>query len=250
MAEKKRSPLSPLTVIGELLLLGGLGVLGYIVWQPWYAAFVIGGNQQDLAAQHSQQWAQEADDPGEEDEDQPEDVLPVPETGDIGDVFGVIYIPALGKDYSYLVAEGVDTPNPLDNWNSGVGHYPTSSKPGEKGNFALAAHRSGVLAPFRDIEYLRLGDPVYFETKDGWYTYKYRTQEIVTPESVEVLNSFPYVDDGSVDDKGILTLTSCHPKNGIALRYIGFAVFEDFTPRADGPPPALAAVNKNVGKES
>ncbi|MGO1434090.1 MAG: class E sortase [Canibacter sp.] len=240
MAKKKRAPLSPLTVIGELLLLGGLGVLGYIVWQPWYASLVLGGNQTTLSAEHSAQWSEE---------EASTDELPVPEVGDNGDIFGVLYVPALGKDFSNVVAEGVGRPEPLDNWDSGVGHYPTTAKPGEVGNFALAAHRNGVLAPFRDVEYLRVGDPIYFETKDGWYTYTFRTQEVVGADAIEVLNPYPYV-SGAIGDDSILTLTSCHPKDGAALRIISFAVFDGFTPRADGPPTELAAVNSHVGQEA
>src|SRR5699024_1522955 len=109
--------------------------------------------------------------------------------------------------------------------------------------------RNGVIAPFRDVEYLRVGDPVYLETKDGWYTYSFRTQEVVTPDSIDVLNPFPY-DKSSATEDSMLTLTSCFPKNGAELRIISFAVFDEFTPRADGPPAELAAVNSNVSQEA
>ena len=36
-----------------------------------------------------------------------------------------------------------------------------------------------------------------------------------------------------------LTLTSCAPKFNALERVIAYAVFEDFTPAADGPPASL-----------
>ena len=38
-----------------------------------------------------------------------------------------------------------------------------------------------------------------------------------------------------------LTLTSCAPKFNVLERIIAYAVFEDFTPAASGPPASLAA---------
>jgi sortase A len=240
MTKKKRAPLSPLTVIGELLLLCGLGVLGYIVWQPWFATQVVGSHQSDLAADQSAQWA---------DSTGSTDGVPVPKTGENGNIFGVLYVPALGKDWSNVVAESVDRPDPLDDWNKGVGHYSGTGLPGKAGNFALAAHRNGPLAPFRDMEYLRIGDDMYFETEDGWYTYNFRTEEVVTEDATEVIDPYPYL-DGKVGDDGMMTLTSCYPKNGAALRIIAFASFDHFTPRSEGPPEDLAKVNPNVGKKA
>ena len=240
MAKKRRTPLSFSTVLGELLLVGGLGVLGYLIWLPWYAQTVVGGEQRELAASHTAQWV-EADASTQGD-------IPVPEVGEVGEVWGVIYIPALGDDWANVIAEGVGRPDPLDVWNKGIGHYPTTQVPGETGNVALAAHRNGPTSPFRDLEYLRTGDPIYIETPDGWYTYTFRNDEVVTPDTVQVLEGFPYF-EGRVGDDGMLTLTSCYPKNGAAYRIISFASFDDFTPRSDGPPDALAALHPNLAQE-
>ena len=53
--------------------------------------------------------------------------------------------------------------------------------PGEPGNFAVAAHRTTYGKPFNRIADLRLNDPIVIETQDGWYTYRFRTLEYVTP---------------------------------------------------------------------
>ena len=242
--KKKRAPLSPLTVIAELLLLGGLGVFGYLVWQPWYSVVVLGQKQQAISENLSEKLAKQ--DPPEKKTAQGE--IPVPVL-DKNKHFGILYIPALGKNFANVVAEGVGRPFPLDDWNSGVGHYPQTALPGQSGNFALAAHRNGPLAPFRNVEHLRVGDPIYLETAAGWYTYRFRDQEVVTADTVDVLKPFPYLESTSVNSKGILTMTSCHPKNGAALRIISYAVFDKFTPRSEGPPKYLAKVNTNVGKQ-
>lgn len=250
MVRKKRQPLSPLTVIGELLLLAGLGVLGFIVWQPWYSAKVVGGEQTIAASELSAEWDQEAATTEESNHlGVQSGTIPITQTGATGDIFGIMYIPALGKEYSYKTAEGIGRPLPLDNRKSGIGRYPKSAKPGEDGNFAVAAHRNGPLAPFRDIEYLRVGDPIYLETRDGWYTYTFRNQEVVTASTTEVLNPFPYIESARTTEK-MMTLTSCHPKNGAALRIISYAVLASFTPRSDGPPAELAAINPNVGRNA
>ncbi len=240
MARKKRARLSPLTVIGELLLLGGLGVLGYIVWQPWYALTVVANSQQVNIDRLTSEWTPEV---------ASQEELPVPEVNEGTEPWGVMYAPALGDTWAYRIADGVGRPDPLDDIEKGVGRYTETDLPGQIGNFALAAHRNTTIAPFRNIEYLRIGDEIYIETKDGWYTYVYRNAEVVTPDTTEVLNDFPYQLGGSVQDS-TLTLTSCYPKDGAALRLIAFANFEGFTPRADGPPEKLAQVNPSVGSES
>ena len=43
--------------------------------------------------------------------------------------------------------------------------------PGEVGNFAVAAHRSTHDEPFANIDDLRVGDKVYVQTREAWYTY-------------------------------------------------------------------------------
>ena len=43
--------------------------------------------------------------------------------------------------------------------------------PGEVGNFAVAGHRTTNGHPFRKIDELEVGDKIFVETKDAWYTY-------------------------------------------------------------------------------
>ena len=78
------------------------------------------------------------------------------------------------KNGEVLVEKGTSTKI----LNDGVAGYytdpvkatlPTS---GKKGNFSLAAHRDGHGAKFHNIDKIKKGDAIVFETKDKWYVYK------------------------------------------------------------------------------
>ena len=241
---RRRARLSPLTVIGELLLVSGLAVLGFFAWQTVNTQFVVPGKQQQLAAEQSSQWQARAE-PGKKWNGK----VPVTEKHPAGEIFAVLYVPAMGENYAYRVAEGTDRATVLDAAEKGVGHYDRTALPGARGNLALAAHRSGPwITPFREVMELRVGDPLYLETEDGWYTYRFRSLEYVLPEETDVLDPFPRLQGEAGKDR-IMTLTTCHPKqDGTVERAIAYAVFDSFQPRSYGPPEALAAVDSNVAK--
>jgi len=226
-------------VIGELLLLGGIGVLGYIVWQPWHTGTTVVEKQRDLAAQDSAKWAAEA---------KPYDgVVPVAAAPAAGEVFAVLHAPAFGTSYANRIAETTDWWTVLNLDDKGIGHYEKTQMPGEPGNFALAAHRSGPLInSFREIMNLRVGDPLFVETADGWYTYRFRSIEYVLPDETDVLNPFPRL-EGTPGTDQILTMTTCHPKlAGSDERAIAYSVFESFQPQSDGPPAELVKLNPTM----
>lgn len=240
---RRRARLSPLTVIGELLLVGGLAVLGYIVWQPWHTGLVVTSQQQDLSAQDSAKWDAEAK-PVET------DGIPVPSDVEEGEVFAVMRTPSFATTFANRVAEGTGWETVLNLDEKGIGRYETTQMPGEPGNFALAAHRSGPLInPFREVMNLRVGDPIFIETEDGWYVYRFRSIEYVLPSEVDVLNPFPRL-EGEPGKDMVLTLTTCHPKlDGSDERAIAYSVFEEFQPRADGPPSELLELNPTMKGE-
>jgi sortase A len=165
--------------------------------------------------------------------------LPAPPEGD---VLGKIEIPKIGL--SAYVIEGVDT----DDLKNGPGHYPDTPLPGEKGNAAIAGHRSTYGAPFASVDNLDPGDPITVTTLQGSFHYSVTGQEIVSPDDVQVL-----------DDKGDneLTLTACHPKYSASKRIVIHAKLEG-APVAAPPKvsqPARAAdapkqLNANVSGES
>jgi sortase A len=237
---RQRARLSPLTVIGELLLLGGLGVLGYIVWQPWHTGVTVTAKQTELSAQQSARWAEESRtvEPG---------VIPVTAKPAPAEAFAVLHVPAFGTTYANVVAETTDWWTVLNLDEKGIGRYESTQLPGEPGNFALAGHRSGPLInSFREVMNLRVGDPLVVETADGWYTYRFRSIEYVLPDAVDVLNPFPRLEGVPGEDR-ILTLTTCHPKwAGSDERAIAYSVFEGFQPRSDGPPAELIELNPTM----
>lgn len=241
----RRARLSPLTVIGELLFVSGLAVGGYLIWQPWQTGVVVTAKQVELSARDSAAWsaAAEAD--------------PVEWTGEIpvtpavapAEVFGVLYVPAFGASYANRMAETTDWWTVLNLDEKGIGRYETTQMPGEPGNFAVAGHRSGPLInSFKEIMNLRVGDPMYVETAQGWYTYRFRSFEYVWPNEVDVLNPFPRLEGVPGQDQ-ILTLTTCHPKDaGSAERAIAYAVLDSFQPLSMGAPAELRAVNPTFGE--
>lgn len=245
----RRAKLSPLTVIGELLLLAGVAVFGYIVWQPWYTGVVVAGQQVERSAQISAAWQSEAETRTDPDEAEPawSGEVPVVAAPAATVDFGVLYVPAFDPVFANPISEGVSEWGVLNPAEKGIGRYETTQMPGEPGNFALAAHRSGAFTtPFRHVMNLRVGDPLFVETEAGWYTYRFRSIEFVLPHENDVLLPFPRVSGVPGEDQ-ILTLTTCHPEDlGIDERAIAYSVFESFQPRSEGPPTELVQLNPNV----
>jgi sortase A len=240
-------------VIGELLITVGLVVLLYVAWQMWLGDLIYAAEKNQAGSELSQQWEQEyvgaapSSDPTPDASTTPDAasappvVQPVslPQPAD-GQEFGVMHIPRFGSDYAMRIAGGVSRARTLD--PIGIGHYPDSAMPGDVGNFALAAHRTTFGKPFNRIADLHVGDAIVVETQEGWYTYRFRTLEYVTPNAVDVLLDVPRKPDVPADGRYI-TMTSCSPMYAMTERIVAYGVFDSFTPRGDGPPASLAAVS-------
>lgn len=154
-----------------------------------------------------------------------------------GEGLAILRIPELGTDYQYAVVEGVG----VADLRQGPGHYPESALPGEVGNFAVAGHRTTYGAPFNRLDELDGGDPIVVETRDRWFTYRVRSEQIVAPDAVEVVLPVPGK-PGAAPVEQLLTLTTCHPKYSARQRLILTAELTDTTDKAQGAlPPALQA---------
>ena len=245
--KKRRAPLSFAGVLGELLITAGLLVLGYILWQPWYTSTVVTSAQTEISSSFSEEWRANAAPPST-------DGMPVTEPVADGEVFGVLHVPAFQQRFANTIAEGVSRASVLDLDDRGLGRYTTTQLPGEPGNFAVAGHRSGPLInSLREVMNLRVGDPIFVETQQGWYTYRFRSIEYVLPEEVDVLNAFPRAEgtviEGTPGTDSILTMTTCHPKwAGSEERAIAYAVLEGWQPLSDGPPAELIELNPSITK--
>src|SRR5205085_10374157 len=117
-----------------------------------------------------------------------------------------IKMPAIHVDV--VVVEGI-TPTSL---RAGAGHYPETPLPCEKGNVAIAGHRTTYGKPFADIDQLRVGDQIELDTPIGGCVYELKPPPFgVDKSDLSVLNPAAYK---------TLTLTSCHSKGTAAERII------------------------------
>jgi sortase A len=234
-------------VVGEVLATCGLILLLFVAWELW------GTN---IAADHSQQqavhrFAHEFTDPRPA--PVPRRTSPVnygpPKVGATpaadGQVFGVVYIPRLGPDYSRPLVQGTSIPV-LD--TLGLGHYNNTAMPGEVGNFVVAGHRQTHGAVLDHIDTLVPGDKIYVQTRQGYYTYVFRNEEIVLPTQTNVLLPVPTQKDAK-PTQAYMTMTSCNPKFGSQERIIAYSVLKSWQPASAGPPAAIAhQVNTAAGK--
>lgn len=234
-------------VLGELLMTAGVITLLYVGWQLWIGDMIYGAQRNAAGSEIAEEWEQEYAAPMPE-EPVPEEPVPedpavaapvepvVPAEAGDAEVFAIMHVPRFGADYQVPVAGGVSRERTLD--PIGIGHYPGTAMPGGVGNFALAAHRTTYGAAFNRIADLRIGDAIVVETADGWYTYRFRTLEYVTPSEVEVLLPVPQVPDAPAASRYI-TLTSCSPMFAMTERIVAYGLFEAYTPRAAGAPDSL-----------
>jgi sortase A len=110
--------------------------------------------------------------------------------------------------------------------------------PGQVGNFSMAAHPATWGKPFNQLDRLRLNDAIVIETEQGWYTYRFRTLEYVTPDSVDVLDPVPQAPEAAP--------AAVHHAHGVLAargRIVAYGVFEKLPAEALGAPASLKAVS-------
>lgn len=238
---------SILGVVGELLITAGVLVMLFIGWQLWWNDMIVAKEQSTAASQISQNWIDEAKQHSQNDATD----APTQGPADYGDpvvaaapgsaqAFAVLYVPRYGADYHRTIAQGTGH-NVLNSTTLGVGHYPNTQMPGEVGNFAVAAHRSAYGGGMHLINELQLGDAIYVQTADGYYTYRFRDLEYVPPSEIGVLAPVPNLPGVTPVDR-IVTLTSCNPLYSTAERIIAYGVYESWQPTSAGAPAELAPI--------
>ena len=120
-----------------------------------------------------------------------------PPSEDIKAAIGIMKIPKL--DLKVAVGEGIDN-NTL---KYAVGHFEGTAMPGEKGNFAVAGHRSYTYSDyFNRLDELNIGDDIIVMTKKGEFTYKIYEKKVVEPTEVSVLDK---------TKEATVTLVTCTP---------------------------------------
>lgn len=235
-----------LATIGRGMILAGIVVMFFVVFQLWGTNLHEARAQDRLRSQLGEHFATMADtvDPslleepllddgeaavdsttsGPEQEDQ---IGPVPagaeadgglsitHSSTTGDALARIVIPSIGVDK--IIVRGVA----VTDLRQGPGHYDQTALPGNRGNTAIAGHRSTYGAPFARLDELVPGNEITIASVQGEFAYRvlepavaYADQLeqvevigighiIVDPRAVWVLGDFG-------DDR--LTLTACHPK--------------------------------------
>ena len=212
--------------VGLVMVLGGLGLLGYVGWQFYGTNIVARQTQERVVADLRQEWRTNAP-----------DTSPVEPKVRLGQASALIRIPRFGDDYVIPVLEGIGD----DELSSGYGHFPGTAAPGEVGNYALAAHRVTHGEPLRNMPALRPGDEVVVETRDTIFTYELDTNPndlIVTFEDIWVIDPVPTnPSQGGVQPPSqeprqkLITLTTCAEIFRTDNRMIVFGHLVDTEPR-------------------
>lgn len=244
LADKRRRKQQPkqgffrtlIQVLGELLITAGVILLLFVVWELWWTNIEANSAQQKAVSEFYQDFQGPVTPPAPDTPTDFGDPVVTAKPLMQGTVFGIAYIPRFGDNYSRPLVDGV-SPAELD--TLGLGRYESSTMPGGVGNFAVAGHRQTHGALLDAIHTLVPGDKVYIQTRDGYYTYIFRNNQIVMPSRADVLLPVPTQPD-AVPTERFLTMTSCNPRFGAEERIIAYSVLESWQPASAGPPAAIA----------
>jgi len=122
-----------------------------------------------------------------------------------GDPVGRIVIGRIGL--SMIVVQGTDEAS----LRKGPGHYVASGLPGEGRLIYIAGHRTTYLAPFSQINAIRIGDYIHLEMPYGDFTYRVVRHYVVPSTDLGVLRNVGHE---------LLRLQACHPRFFATHRYI------------------------------
>jgi LPXTG-site transpeptidase (sortase) family protein len=197
-----------LSLLGEVLITVGL-VLGlFVVYSLWWTNVLADRQASARGDEIRQQWQAPAPAPAE------------PGALDTAGGVGFLHVPAM-KNGEVLVKAGT-VPGVLDDGVAGYYTEPVKSAlPWDpKGNFSLAAHRDGHGAKFHNIDKVKKGDAIVFETRDTWYVYKVFAELRQTSKyNTDVINPVPK-ESGRTAAGRYITLTTCTPVYTSKYRYV------------------------------
>lgn len=198
---------------GVVLIVAGLGVLGWVGWQFFGTGVTANRTMDKLEQGLRDEWSAPAPDR------EPE----------LGEAIALIRIPRFGADWEKPVVHGVRERDLA----RGVGHYPDTQMPGEIGNFAIAGHRVTHGSVFKRLLDLRKGDEVIVETRDATHTYVMDGSPrdlTVRPQDNWVLQPVPGQPEVR-PTKALITLTTCQDLFRSPDRSIGFGHLISTTPK-------------------
>jgi sortase A len=194
-------------IAGTLLLAAGVLTLVWVIvvwrWQDPFTAIYTHFEQSRLSHEYTQRArrfdAQVAD------HDLSAEAAAYRRTLQRGDPVGRLQISRIGLDM--VVVQGTDE----SSLRKGPGHYIPSALPGQGGLVYIAGHRTTYLAPFAQINRLRLGDAIRFVLPYGTFTYRVTRHFVVPASDVAVLRNHGHE---------LLRLQACHPRFFATHRYI------------------------------
>ena len=128
-----------------------------------------------------------------------------------GSLLGVLSLPTINVKKPLVVGIGDSS------LARGLGLWPGTAIPGSPGNAVIAGHRTSHGAPMRNIDRLKVGDPIFFKTSGrNARTYEFRItkRQIVKPDAMWITRQ------GSA---ATLTIFACHPPHSISYRFVVFA---------------------------
>lgn len=218
--------------VGVLLLVGGIGILGYVGYQMFVTNWASQREQAQIVDKLEKYW----DEPrtvrgGDKDSDSGGFVKV-----DAGRSGAILSVPRFGDDYQVPILEGIDD----QALAAGIGRFPDSAQPGEKGNFALAGHRVTHGEPLRNMPELQAGDELVVTTRDRVFTYVLDTGGadltvpftegwVVTPRPVNPDKGEPTPD---LDHRKLITLTTCSELFHTDGRLVAFGHLVSSEPRS------------------
>ena len=199
-----------LNVLGRTMVVAGLLLLSFVAYQLWGTGIAEGRSQSAMATQF---------------------VKPQPVQPTFGGLVGRITIPSIGVS-KYVVA-GVR----LKDLERGPGLFPGSPLPGQKGNVAIAGHRTTFGAPFGRIDEIQDKEKIILESKDGTFIYTVDGEpKIVSATDTAVTKTIN-------PEIATLTLVSCYPKWTSTQRIIVVATLDS----TESPlPPTPFAINEPI----
>jgi len=184
--------------VGVALLVSGAGVLAYVAWQFFGTNLVAHQRQRQIVARTETIWAAKGKHAA---------------AASLHGAQALVRIPRFGRDYVVPVQQGVGDTVLAE----GFGHFDGTARPGQVGNYAIAAHRVTHGEPLRGMPSLRPGDKVVVETRRRTFTYRldtFPTQLIVTFNDIWVISPLPRNPRGGVQPvqapgQRLITLTTC-----------------------------------------
>lgn len=212
---------SALTVVGVVLLLAGVGLLGWVGFEYFGTnviserAFVDEKNKLLAKWEAEGSASERGDKPATTSKPGSSQPRQIP-----GEAIALLRVPAFGEDFEVPILAGTD----LRDLNRGVGHYTSSVMPGQIGNFAIAGHRITHGQPFAKLLELDRGDAVIVETRDAVYTYVIDDppRDLTVPDTATwVLDPVPG-QPAAKPTQALLTLTTCQDLFRSPDRSVGF----------------------------